>query len=79
MSVDVTLPKLGLTMEEAVVEKWHRRVGERVEQGEELVDIETDKIRTAIEAPVSGVLREIIADEGAEVLVGETLARIDPK
>lgn len=79
MSVDVTLPKLGLTMEDAVIEKWHKGVGDRVEQGEELVDIETDKIRTAIEAPVSGVLREIIADEGAEVLVGETLARIEPE
>jgi pyruvate/2-oxoglutarate dehydrogenase complex dihydrolipoamide acyltransferase (E2) component len=71
------LPKLADTLVEGTVSRWLKREGEHVEAGEPLVEVETDKVNTELEAPVSGVLTEIVADEGATVPVEEVLARIE--
>ncbi|MDT3427887.1 pyruvate dehydrogenase E2 component (dihydrolipoamide acetyltransferase) [Paenibacillus forsythiae] len=60
----VVLPKLGLTMTEGTVSNWRKAKGDRVEQGDILFDVETDKISNEIEAKTSGVLREILVEEG---------------
>jgi 2-oxoglutarate dehydrogenase E2 component (dihydrolipoamide succinyltransferase) len=57
--------------------RWVKAVGERVRVNEPLVELETDKVTVEIPAPASGVLRQIMKDEGAEVLPGDLLAHIE--
>jgi pyruvate/2-oxoglutarate dehydrogenase complex dihydrolipoamide acyltransferase (E2) component len=74
---DVTVPQWGLTMDEAVVDRWLKAVGDRVEAGESLADLETDKVTADLESPASGVLAEILVAEGETVTQGQVIARID--
>ena len=60
MITKVIMPKLGMVMKEGLVVHWHVEEGERVEAGKLLLEIESDKVTTEIEAPVSGVVRKII-------------------
>ena len=70
----VTIPKWGLSMEEGTIVQWHKQVGDPVAEGEEIVDIETDKINNGMESPASGVLRRIVAPEGEKLKVGALIA-----
>lgn len=70
------MPQLGETVMEGTVAAWHKKAGDAVEKGETLLDIETDKAATEIEAPASGVLASIDVDEGETVGVGTVLAVI---
>jgi pyruvate/2-oxoglutarate dehydrogenase complex dihydrolipoamide acyltransferase (E2) component len=74
---DVKMPKLGATMEAAVVTKWLKSPGESVDEGEALVEIETEKIENVVAAPSSGTLAEILVGEDEEVPVGTVLGRIE--
>jgi pyruvate/2-oxoglutarate dehydrogenase complex dihydrolipoamide acyltransferase (E2) component len=74
---EVRLPKWGVSMTEGTVVQWHKRVVERVEQGEALVDVVTDKVETTLEAPESGTLAEILVEVEETVPVGTPLARIN--
>lgn len=65
MAVELTMPQLGLTMTEGTVSKWLKKAGDKLKQGDEVVEVETDKINNIIEAPEDGVLIKIIAEEGA--------------
>ena len=76
MMTRVTIPKLGLTMEEAVIEGWRKNVGDQVAAGEPLLDITTDKVTVEMEAPAAGYLRATYAEVGAAVPVGELIAVI---
>ncbi|WP_265530171.1 dihydrolipoamide acetyltransferase family protein [Sphingomicrobium marinum] len=62
----------------AVVRGWLKAVGERVEENDPLVELETDKVTQEVPAPAAGVLTEIILDTDAEAEPGALLARIDP-
>jgi pyruvate dehydrogenase E2 component (dihydrolipoamide acetyltransferase) len=73
---DVVMPRLSDSMEEGTVLKWLKVVGDEVEVGDELVEIETDKANMVYEAPDAGVLTEIIAEEGATLPIGETIATV---
>jgi pyruvate dehydrogenase E2 component (dihydrolipoamide acetyltransferase) len=66
----VVMPKLGMTMKEGVVVDWQVKVGDEVEEGDEIVGIETEKITNACEAPAYGVFRRCIADVGDTLSVG---------
>lgn len=77
--IEVKMPKMGLTMEEGVISSWNKSVGDFIEKGEILVEIDVDKTITEIEAPSSGTVEEIRFEEGDEVSVGEVLAIISPK
>jgi len=74
---DVTMPNLGYDMEEGKVVSWLKKVGDHVERGEPIAEIETDKTTVEMEAMVSGTLAEIVADEGATVAVGGVIARVE--
>ena len=63
----IVMPKLGLTMTEGTIAKWLKKEGEDVQAGEPLFEVETDKLTNTIEAPEGGVLRKIIAEEGATI------------
>lgn len=74
--MDVLMPQLGETVTEGTVAGWHKKVGDPVEKGEMLLDVETDKVATEITAPASGVLSSINVPEGDTVDVGTVLAVI---
>jgi pyruvate dehydrogenase E2 component (dihydrolipoamide acetyltransferase) len=69
----VTVPKWGLSMDEARVVKWHVDEGATVGLGDEVVDLETPKIVNAVESPVAGTLRRIVVPAGETVIVGQLL------
>src|SRR5690606_25048065 len=72
----ITVPQWGLEMTEGTISAWHVAVGDRVEKGRELVDIETAKIINTMEAmnDVPGVIRRLLAKEGDTLPVGRLLA-----
>jgi pyruvate dehydrogenase E2 component (dihydrolipoyllysine-residue acetyltransferase) len=76
--VDVILPKWGMTMQEATIVEWLKSEGETVQQGEPLVEVETDKVEVAIEAPITGTLIRQAAAVGDIVAVGQPVAVIEP-
>ena len=79
--MDVIMPQLGETVAEGVVTKWYKRVGDTVKADETLFDVETDKVSTEIPAPVSGVIAQILVQEGVTETTGavirDTLVRFD--
>ncbi len=77
MIIDVTVPQLSESVAEATLMTWHKAIGESVAQDENLIDIETDKVVLERPAPASGVLVEILKNNGDTVLAGELIARID--
>ncbi len=76
MPTNVIMPALELAQESGKVLKWLKSPGDTVSKGEPLVEIETDKVTTEIEAPASGVLGDVTARAGAVVPVGQTIALI---
>jgi len=72
----IQMPKLGHTMTEGTVLKWHKREGETISLGESILQVETDKAEVEVESPTAGVLARRIADEGEVVQVGEPLGEI---
>lgn len=75
--MDVTLPRLADALEEGLVSRWLKRPGDRVAAGEPLVEVETDKVNSEIEAPCDGVLTELLVEEGTTVPAGQVIARIE--
>jgi pyruvate dehydrogenase E2 component (dihydrolipoamide acetyltransferase) len=76
MATKVLMPKLSDTMEEGTILKWLRKEGEKVKQGETLVEIESDKADMELEAYDSGVLRKIVVPEGGKAPIGALIAII---
>jgi len=74
--VDVTLPKWGVSMQEATIEEWLVSLGDTVTEGQPIVRISTDKVETEVEAPGSGAVLEIVAPIDSVVAVGGVLAII---
>lgn len=75
MATNVTMPKLGLTMETGKIAEWKKAEGEQVNQGEILLVVETEKITYEVEAPASGLLHIVVPQDG-EVPVAELIAII---
>lgn len=76
MAKVVVMPKLGLTMVEGKIVKWHKKEGDRVNVGDPLFEVETDKITNQIEADTEGVLRKILVPMGDVVPVSSKVAII---
>src|SRR2546421_7501646 len=76
MPTDVIMPALEMAQETGKVLKWLKAPGHAVRKGEPIVEIETDKVTVEIEAPASGVLRDVTARQGDVVPVGQTIAMI---
>jgi 2-oxoisovalerate dehydrogenase E1 component len=75
----VAMPHGDLTVTEATVVKWHKRVGEIVAKGELLADVETDKAVSGIGSPIDGVLAEVLEPEGSVVKMGQVIAVVRPR
>jgi pyruvate dehydrogenase E2 component (dihydrolipoamide acetyltransferase) len=73
----VILPELGEGIEKATVSFWYYKVGEKVNEKDDLVELTTDKATFNLPSPCSGTLSEVFIQEGDEVHPGETLAIIE--
>jgi pyruvate dehydrogenase E2 component (dihydrolipoamide acetyltransferase) len=71
---EIVMPRLSDSMEEGVVLKWLKQVGDEVAVGDELVEIETDKANMAYESDVAGTLTEVLAQEGDTLPIGAPIA-----
>ena len=77
MIIEVKVPQLSESVSEASLLTWHKQVGQAVTEGENLIDIETDKVVLELPAIKSGVLAKIIKADGEKVGSGEVIAHID--
>lgn len=75
--VDLVLPKLGESIMEATILKWHKSVGDIIQLDETLLDIATDKVDSEIPSTVAGKLIEILYEPNAVVQIGTVIARIE--
>jgi pyruvate/2-oxoglutarate dehydrogenase complex dihydrolipoamide acyltransferase (E2) component len=75
-AIDVVMPQMGVSVSEGTITKWLKQQGEQVEADEPLLEISTDKVDTEVPSPGSGVLSEILVQEGETVEVGTKLAVI---
>ena len=78
MATEIKLPRLGQGMESGTIVKWLKSEGDKVEKGEPLYELDTDKVTQEVEADASGVLLKIAVSSG-EVEVGKTIAVIGEK
>lgn len=76
MSESVSLPALGESVTEGTVTRWLKKVGDRIEVDEPLLEVSTDKVDTEIPSPISGVVEAILVQEDETVAVGTVLATI---
>ncbi|HEU4369672.1 MAG TPA: biotin/lipoyl-containing protein, partial [Methylomirabilota bacterium] len=76
MPTNIIMPALELAQETGKVLRWLKAAGDAVQKGEPIVEIETDKVTVEIEAPASGVLGNVTAQQGDVVPVGQTIAAV---
>lgn len=77
MKIEVILPKWGMTMQEGTIASWLIEVGAKVQEGDPLAIVETEKVETDLLSPSSGTITEIIVVAGSTVEVGVTIAMIE--
>lgn len=75
--VDLVMPKMGESITEATILRWHKKVGDAIKMDETVLDIATDKVDSEVPSTTSGVLKEILYNVNDVVPVGAVLARID--
>jgi 2-oxoglutarate dehydrogenase E2 component (dihydrolipoamide succinyltransferase) len=78
VSIEVKVPQLPESVADATLVAWHKKAGETVRREENLVDLETDKVVLEVPSPVDGVLKQIVAADGAVVTSGQVLALLEP-
>ncbi|MFO8030414.1 MAG: dihydrolipoamide acetyltransferase family protein [Cyclonatronaceae bacterium] len=75
--IEVTMPKMGESITEGTVVEWAKKIGDKIEQDETLLEIATDKVDSEVPAPEAGILVEILVGEGETVEVGEPIAILE--
>lgn len=76
MATQVKLPRLGQGMDEGKVLQWLKGEGDTIEKGDELYEVETEKVNVEVEAPAGGTILKVLVDAGETVAIGTTLAWI---
>lgn len=76
MSTEIRVPTLGESVTEATVGQWYKKAGESVSVDEPLVELETDKVTVEVPSPISGVISDIVVEEGDTVEVGALLGAV---
>src|SRR5262245_17275366 len=74
--VEVTLPKLGESIMNAIIVQWFKKEGDFINKDEPLLEVATDKVNSEIPSPIAGVLKKICAQPEQDLNVGELLAII---
>ncbi|HET7337952.1 MAG TPA: dihydrolipoamide acetyltransferase family protein [Candidatus Dormibacteraeota bacterium] len=73
----VTMPQLGESVHEGTISKWLVKPGDKIVEFEPMLEVDTDKVNAEVPAPVSGILREILAKEGDTVQAGAEIAVVE--
>src|SRR5260221_2598804 len=73
----VVMPQLGESVHEGTISKWLVKPGDRVVEFEPMLEVDTDKVSAEVPAPVTGVLKEILAKEGQTVQAGAQIAPVE--
>ena len=76
MSYEVKMPQLGMNQDTAIILSWFKKEGDKIEKGDPLFEVETDKATMEVEAQTDGYLSNVDAEEGTEVPVGQLMALI---
>ncbi|MGN6605030.1 MAG: dihydrolipoamide acetyltransferase family protein [Ginsengibacter sp.] len=76
-TVDLIIPKLGESIMEATILKWHKKPGDKVQMDETVLDIATDKVDSEVPSTAEGTISEILYKENDVVPIGQVIARID--
>src|SRR5512132_598854 len=77
-AVEVVMPQMGVSVSEGTITKWLKSEGEEITADEALLEISTDKVDTEVPSPATGVIQQILAQEGETVAVGTKIAVISP-
>jgi len=77
MTIEVRVPQLPESVADATLVAWHKKPGDTVSRDENLVDLETDKVVLEVPAPAAGVIKELMAQNGATVTSGQVLAILE--
>ncbi|TQN43062.1 biotin-dependent enzyme [Blastococcus colisei] len=75
--MEIVVPKWGVTMDEAHLVVWLKKVGDLVTEDEPVAEMETDKADAEIVSQVSGRITELLVEEGAQVEAGQVIARVE--
>ena len=75
----VVMPQLGESVHEGTISKWLVKPGDKVVEFEPMLEVDTDKVNAEVPAPVSGILREILAKEGETVQAGAEIAVVETR
>src|SRR5439155_4509649 len=73
----VVMPQLGESVHEGTISRWLVKPGDKVVEFEPMLEVDTDKVNAEVPAPVSGILREILAKEGETVQAGAEIAVVE--
>lgn len=76
MNIDIVMPKMGESVTEGTIIKWHKKPGDAVKKDEIIFEISTDKVDTEIPSPEAGILSEVLVNEQETVAVGVVVARL---
>ncbi len=74
--IEITMPKMGESIMEGTILKWHKQAGDKVERDETILEISTDKVDTEVPSPETGVITELLFKEGDVVEVGKVIANM---
>ncbi|KOO48807.1 2-oxoglutarate dehydrogenase complex dihydrolipoyllysine-residue succinyltransferase [Viridibacillus arvi] len=74
---EIIVPELAESITEGTIAQWVKKPGDKVEKGEFIVELETDKVNAEIISEEAGILKEILAEEGDTVLVGAVIAIVE--
>ncbi|MEY4718396.1 MAG: 2-oxoglutarate dehydrogenase complex dihydrolipoyllysine-residue succinyltransferase [Pseudomonadota bacterium] len=77
--IDILVPTLPESVSDATLVVWHKKPGDWVEAGDNLADLETDKVILEVPAPLAGVLKDTVHNSGDTVVSGELLAHLDTR
>ena len=78
MAIELRVPALGESIQQATVGTWLKKEGDQVQADEPVVEVESEKATVALPAPAAGVLRRIVKQSGAEVAIGELIGELEP-
>lgn len=79
MATEIKLPRLGQGMDEGKILSWLKKEGDKVDKGDELYEVETEKVNIEVESPAAGTLLKIVVGDGTTVAIGTVLAWIGKK
>ncbi len=77
MSYEIQLPRVGETVDSVYLVSWLKSVGDQVVEGEDLLEVETDKAQVSVPSPHSGTLSKVLFNVNDEIKTGDVIAILD--